>query len=91
MPEYVAVQRIVVEDHRLDDLFDDALVRQRNIAGAETLAPAGDTFVSFHLDQMRAALGIVLLRIAQFLGHVVLQNVARDTGDFHGVGLSSSR
>ncbi len=66
------LDRIIAKDHRLDDFLDDGLTGNVDIAGAKAIAPAGHAFIGFDLDQMGGAAEIVLLRIAQFLGQVVL-------------------
>lgn len=83
MPDHLPVDGIPTNDERLDDALDDHLVRQRDIAWAEGLAPSGQTLVGADLDQVSRALGVVLLRVTQLVGKLVLQDVADDLGDLH--------
>ena len=91
VPDHIAVERIITKDHRLNDLFHYALIGDRHIAGAKTLAPAGDAFIRFNLDKMRRSAGIELLRISQLFGHVVPQDVALDAGNLHEFSPPSQR
>ena len=80
MPDKLARQRVATGYHRRDNAFNNRFICQRNIAGTKTLAPAGNAPVSLDFYQMRAAFLIKLLRIAKFLGQLVLQNMADDFG-----------
>ena len=73
----------MAQDHWLNNILHDGAVRKRNIARAKAFPPTGKTFVGFDFDQMRGAFVIKLLRIAQRLRHVILQNMAGDFGYFH--------
>lgn len=84
MPEDGAVARVAAEDHRPDDLLDDGAVGERDIAGAEALAPAGEALVGSDLDQVRGAPGVELLGVAELLRQVVGEDVTDDVGDLHG-------
>ena len=84
VPDHVTVQRVHPQHHRLDDLFHDTFIGQRDIARAKTFAPASNALVSLNFDQMGGAFVIILLRIAQWFGQVIPQHMAGDAGDFHG-------
>ena len=84
VPQHFGVERIGAGDERPQRLVDDSggdLGRLQPLR--ERLAPAGDAFVGYHLDQRGGALAHPALRERERLGERALEDVDGDVGDFH--------
>ena len=88
VPEELPGKRVLAQQQRLNHLFDDRLVAERDIAGTETLADADKALIRLDPDQMAGPAPVPGLTVPH-LGHVMAVDPAFDPGDLHGQDLRS--